>query len=237
MSAAVAGPLLVPVRSWDRVVRATHWVIALAIGVLAVTGIYLGHPFLSSPATDASRFTMGTAKVIHFYAAIAFTIAVLSRILWMFVGQGHARWTEFIPIHRERRIALWHTFLFYSFVRSRPDHSVGHNPLAGLAYIGVFGLYLVMIVTGLGLYGADAAVGSPMHSLDFLLSPVGGAQTARWIHHVVMWLLLGFFVHHLYSAILTSAVEANGEMDSIVSGKKWVTPEEAREDAERGSRS
>ena len=33
---------------------------------------------------------------------------------------------------------------------------------------------------------------------------------ARWIHHIVMWLLLGFTVHHVYSAVLVAIIEKNG---------------------------
>ncbi len=232
MNATHPSSPLVQVRAWDRVVRSTHWVVALAIVVLSVTGVYIGHPFLISPGPDAARFTMGTVKVIHFYAAIAFTIAVLSRILWMFVGKGHATWKEFIPVETERRRGLVHALLFYLFVRRRPDPAIGHNPAAGAAYTAVFLLYLAVILTGLGLYGADAAFDSPLHVFQALLGPFGGAQIARWIHHAIMWLLLMFVVHHLYSAVLTSAVESNGVMDSIFSGKKWVPEHEARADAQ-----
>ena len=37
-----------------------------------------------------------------------------------------------------------------------------------------------------------------------------------------MWLLLGFTLHHVYSAILVAAIEKNGTMDSIFAGYKWV---------------
>jgi Ni/Fe-hydrogenase 1 B-type cytochrome subunit len=37
-----------------------------------------------------------------------------------------------------------------------------------------------------------------------------------------MWLLLGFAVHHVYSAVLMSTVEANATMESIFSGYKFV---------------
>jgi Ni/Fe-hydrogenase 1 B-type cytochrome subunit len=237
MNTAEAGDPLVRVHVWDRVVRSTHWLIALAIAVLAATGVYIGHPFLLAPGAAGGHFIMGTVKVVHFYAAIAFTLAVLSRIAWLFLGKGHARWREFVPVDRERRIGLYHALQFYLFLRRRPDFALGHNPAAGFTYIAVFGLYLVMIATGLGLYAVDASVGSPFRSFAFLLALIGGAQTATWIHHVVMWLLLGFVVHHVYSAVLTSAVEANGELDSIVSGNKWVPASEARRDAEARGRS
>ena len=41
-----------------------------------------------------------------------------------------------------------------------------------------------------------------------------------------MWLLLGFGLHHVYSAILMSTVEANATMESIFSGYKFVPPED-----------
>jgi Ni/Fe-hydrogenase 1 B-type cytochrome subunit len=237
MSAADAAEPLVKVHVWDRVVRSTHWIIAGSIAVLAPTGIYIGHPMLISPGAAGSHFIMGTIKVVHFYAAIAFTLAVLARLVWLFVGQGHARWTEFVPVHAARRRGMWEALQFYLFLRSRPGDAVGHNPMAGFTYVFVFMLYLVMIATGLGLYAADASVGSPMRAFEILLRLTGGAQTATWIHHVVMWLLLGFVVHHVYSAVLTSAVESNGEIDSIVSGNKWVPASEARQDAEARGRS
>jgi Ni/Fe-hydrogenase 1 B-type cytochrome subunit len=221
---------LVRVRAWDLVVRITHWVIALSIVVLSVTGIYIGHPFVSVSGPAGQHFVMGWMKVVHFYAAIAFILAVLSRIVWMFVGKGHARWRELVPIARQRRRDFLATIAFYSFLRRRPPTSIGHNPVAGAAYSAVYGLYLVMTATGLGLYAQDAGPASSLHGFQGLLGLFGGAQWARFVHHGVMWLLLGFVVHHLYSAILTAVVERNGTMDSIFTGNKWVTPEEAEAD-------
>ena len=59
------------------------------------------------------------------------------------------------------------------------------------------------------------------------LAPLfGGLQIVRWIHHVVMWLLLGFAVHHVYSGVLMSTIEANATMESIFSGYKFVPRED-----------
>jgi Ni,Fe-hydrogenase I cytochrome b subunit len=55
---------------------------------------------------------------------------------------------------------------------------------------------------------------------------LGGLSIVRWVHHVVMWLLLGFMVHHVYSGVLMSTVEANGTMESIFSGYKFVPRED-----------
>ena len=85
-----------------------------------------------------------------------------------------------------------------------------------------------MILTGLGLYAVDAGV-SYMASFDFLNVIVGGPQANRWLHHVAMWLLIGFTVHHVYSAVLVSVVEKNGTLDSIISGFKWLPRKERKE--------
>jgi Ni/Fe-hydrogenase 1 B-type cytochrome subunit len=49
-----------------------------------------------------------------------------------------------------------------------------------------------------------------------------GAQSVRLTHHMIMWMLLGFMVHHVYSSLLMDAEEKNGLMTSIFSGYKFV---------------
>jgi len=224
--AAAAGTELVRIKVWDLVVRITHWTIVVAIALLAVTGIYIGHPFLLAPGAAGTHFVMGTMKAVHSYSAIAFTLAVLARIAWAFVGSRHARWWNFVPVHRERQRGVIGTLKFYLFLRLAPPPFAGHNPVAGLTYLAVFGLYLVMILSGLGLYAMSANVASPMHWFRPLLALFWGAQNARWIHHVVMWMLIGFTVHHVYSALLVANVEKNGTLDSIFSGYKWMRRDE-----------
>jgi Ni/Fe-hydrogenase 1 B-type cytochrome subunit len=41
-----------------------------------------------------------------------------------------------------------------------------------------------------------------------------------------MWLLLGFTVHHVYSAWLMDVKEKNGTLSSIFGGYKFVEPED-----------
>ena len=41
-----------------------------------------------------------------------------------------------------------------------------------------------------------------------------------------MWGIWAFFVHHVYSAILMSQVEATGTVESIFSGHKFVPRED-----------
>jgi Ni/Fe-hydrogenase 1 B-type cytochrome subunit len=226
MSARTASPALVRVYVWEWPVRITHWLIVGSIVLCSATGLYIGSPFLISSGPAGERFLMGGAKILHFYGALVFTLSVLSRVLWAFIGNPYARWDKFIPVASKRRQGILPTLGFYVFRLRKPPGFVGHNPLAGLTYTLVFALLLVMMATGFALYSAGAAIGSPMRLFQFLIPMVGGLQMARWIHHVVMWLLLGFAVHHVYSAVLMSQVEGNGTIESIFSGYKFVPPED-----------
>jgi Ni/Fe-hydrogenase 1 B-type cytochrome subunit len=226
MSTAVAAPNLVRVYVWEWPVRITHWLIAGSIILCSATGLYLGNPFLIVTGPAGGHFVMGWAKVIHFYGAIVFGLAVFSRIVWMFIGNTYARWDKFIPVPKKRRAGFMPTVYFYLFRFRKPPGFVGHNPVAGATYTLVFCLLLTMITTGVAIYSADAAVGSILHPFRFLIPLIGGLQIARWIHHIVMWLLLGFLVHHVYSALLMSQVEGNGTLESIFSGYKFVPPED-----------
>jgi len=207
---------------WQVPVRITHWLIALSIVLLSITGFYIGRPFISVPGPAGDSFLMGWVKVIHGYTAYVFIAAVVARMIWMFTGNQYARWDKFLPVHRTRQKGMLPIVAFYSFVRNRAPGYVGHNPLAGTTYVLVFGLYLLAIATGLFLRGATAPADSLLNWYASLAPLVVGLQTARWIHHAIMWLLLGFAVHHVYSAVLLASVEKNGIMDSIFTGYKWV---------------
>jgi Ni/Fe-hydrogenase 1 B-type cytochrome subunit len=217
---------LVRVYVWEWPVRLTHWLTAYSILILACTGFYMGHPFIVAAGPASQHFVMGWVKTIHSYAAIVFALSVLSRIIWMFTGNTYSRWDKFIPVSRRRLEGLLQSLRYYLFQLRQPPGFVGHNPLAGFTYLFVFLLYFLMITTGLALYNVSAPLSSPFRMFHFLLPLWGGAQTARWFHHVGMWLILAFAVHPVSSAVLMSQVEARGTVESMASGYKFVPCED-----------
>lgn len=228
MSAATEQGHLDRVYVWEWPVRLAHWLFVGTILILAVTGIYIGNPFLPVQGEATRHFMMGTMKTIHFVAAMVFLIAVFGRILWMFAGNPYARWRQFVPVEKKRLVGIWQTASFYMFLKKESPAFVGHNPLAGMVYVAVFGLFLVMIGTGFALMSASAHVDSVMRSFDFLIPLFGGLQMARFIHHICMWLIIGFAAHHVWSAYLVGSVEGSSLIDSIFSGYKVLTPDIAK---------
>ncbi len=211
---------------WELPVRITHWLIVFSILMLAATGFYIGDPFISVSGPARDHFVMGTVRVIHLYTAIVFTLAVFVRVYWMFAGNPYARWSEFVPITRRRLSSTWQTMRFYAFVRRKPPPYSGHSGLAGATYAIVFLIYFMMIATGLALYTVYAPADSVFQFFQFLIPVFGGLPVARLLHHIGMWLLLIFMIHHVYSAVLFSVVERSGIFESMVSGYKRIVSEE-----------
>jgi Ni/Fe-hydrogenase 1 B-type cytochrome subunit len=205
---------------WEVPVRVTHWVNVLSIITLATTGIFIGTA--KTLALEPSQFIMGQFRFVHFVAAYAFSVSVLARIYWMFVGNTYSSWREFFPIlTREGRRHMLDTFKYYTFISKKAPHTVGHNSLAGTAYSAVFVLYLVMMGTGFALY-SERAPQSLLHKLTGWMLTLFSNQGLRLTHHMVMWLLVGFAIHHVYSAWLMDVKERGGVMSSIFSGYKAV---------------
>lgn len=220
---------LVRVYVWQVPVRLTHWAIALSIFVLAFTGYFMSNPPLNVPGPAGQHFYIGTLRLVHSYVAILFAAAVLARGLWSLAGNRYSSWRIFLPVEKKRLKALLGTLGYYLFLLRKPPGFVGHNPLAGLTYFFVWLLYWVMIASGLALKSASAATDSWVRWFAFLQPLLGGLQSARYLHHIGMWLLLGFFAHHFFSSVLMSNIEQNGTMESIFSGFKFVP----REDLEK----
>jgi Ni/Fe-hydrogenase 1 B-type cytochrome subunit len=208
---------------WEWPVRLTHWVNVLCIVVLSLTGFYIGHPFIT--ARESADYVMGWSRFIHFSFAYLFTISIVARLLWASIGAPLCGWKVFFPwAYAEGRRNIWRMFKFYTFIsREIPGDIEGHNSLAAMAYSGVMILWLIQIASGFALYSQYDPGGIMATIFGPLLVAVGN-QTLRLIHHLIMWLLIGFAIHHVYSAWLMDVKEHNGTMTSIFGGYKFMKP-------------
>ena len=208
---------------WEWPVRICHWLNVLSIIVLSVTGFYIGKPFVAVP--DTSQYVMGWMRYIHFVGAYVFALSVLSRIIWLFLGNKYADWKMLFPwAHSGGRKNMMEMFTYYTFLSKKLPYAVGHNALAASAYLVIFSLFVAQILTGFALYG-QFAPGGFWDSTVGTLNVMFGNQGLRLVHHMIMWLLIAFGIHHVYSAWLMDVKEKNGTMGSIFGGYKYIDTE------------
>lgn len=208
---------------WEMPVRLTHWVNVAAIVVLSFTGYYVGNPWFQVSAREwYGPYLMGWMRYVHFVSAFVFIASLLLRTYWAFVGNEWASWRGLFPfLTAEGRKSLGDALGYYFFLRREPPEVIGHNALAGLTYGFIVILYFLQTFTGFALLGLVNNSGIWYRLTGWVFLFVSD-QGLRLIHHLIMWLLIAFALHHVYSAFLVDVEEGNGLLSSIFSGYKYV---------------
>ncbi|MFO1220664.1 MAG: Ni/Fe-hydrogenase, b-type cytochrome subunit [Burkholderiaceae bacterium] len=207
-----------PVRLW-------HWVNALAIVTLGISGYFIGQPLPSVPGEASASYLMGYIRFVHFAAGYVLAIGLVGRAYWALVGNAHARELFTVPI---TRAAYWREvgvmLAWYAFIRPRPNQYVGHNPLARLMmFFGFLLLALFMIVTGFALYGEGAQAGHWTHTLftSWVIPLFGGnSLTVHTWHRVGLWVMACFVMLHVYAAIREDIMGRQSMVSTMISGHR-----------------
>lgn len=203
-----------PVRLW-------HWVNALSITVLAVTGYFIGSPLPTLPGEASAHFLMGYIRFAHFAAGYVFAVGLLGRIYWAFVGNHHARELFTLPVFQK---AYWREVLtmlkWYAFLIPQPSQYVGHNPLARAAmFLGYFFLSVFMMLTGFAMYGEGEQTGSwADHLFGWVIPLMGQSQDVHTWHHFGLWAMVMFVTLHVYAAIREDIMGRQSIVSTMISG-------------------
>lgn len=213
-----------PVYVWEMPVRFTHWVNFFSIVVLSFTGYYIHNPYVQVSAREAyGQSFMGYMRAAHMLVAFIFVASLLLRTYWAFWGGNQwASWRALVPFFTpEGRGMVKDALRYYLFIDREPPTTLGHNALAGFTYGIIVILYFIQVFTGFALYGMGDPGGFWWNMTSWIF-PYIDAQYIRIIHNFIMWWIIAFAVHHVYSAFLVDAEEANGLMTSIFSGWKFM---------------
>ena len=208
---------------WQLPVRLAHWVIVFSIVGLSITGAIIGNGNMGWLAGHDGG--MNLTRSVHMFFAWIFLVAVIGRLIWMFMGNKYSRWDQFIPVAKERRVQMLETLKYYAFMRKLPPNLAGHNPLAGMAYAAIYALFVVQALLGIGLYGVEhpGTIFAALTSWVFNLVTLPGV---RLIHHLLMWVFIVFVIQHLYSMSIVDFEERTGTISSMMAGTKIVHVDE-----------
>ena len=91
-------------------------------------------------------------KVVHVFLGYIFVLNFIWRIIWGFIGNNYARWSNIVP--HKGFINVVRQYI-HSAKSGNTDQYIGHNPLGRLAITFIYLLLLTMAVTGLVRAGTD----------------------------------------------------------------------------------
>jgi Ni/Fe-hydrogenase 1 B-type cytochrome subunit len=168
--------------------RILHELIMVSILLLIVTGFYIHRPFVGG-----AGFLMSLARGIHFFFAIVLIIAVLARIINMFVGKDRD-WRFFIPSGSDFKL-IPKTLSYYAYATKELYIEKRYNPIQMLTYCLAFVMIIFQIISGLALKYPDGAFSWFNYGL------FNNEIEVRIAHFVVNWLFIMFLMIHVYLAI------------------------------------
>ncbi len=208
---------------WHWPIRAMHWVAAVSILVLAVTGLYIGRPYFAPAPGPTTPYLMGWIRFTHFAAAAALVATAIIRLYWLFAGNKFERLAALFPVRPRDWVNLLKQIKFYLLIHpERSPRYIGHNPLQQLSYTAVYLVAAVSVATGFALYGQSNPGGLFFHLFGWLGPVFGGMQNVRFVHHVATWVFLIFIPIHLYLAVRADVLEHGGLVSSIITGGRFV---------------
>ena len=204
--------------------RWQHWIRAVSIVGLTITGFYLAMPFVT-PAVNAEPTNFMNALFRSWHMILGFVLigTIIYKTYFFIFEKDNER--ERLAIKDLINPKVWsQTIGYYLLVSKHPKQSGDYNPLQFMAYFIFYILMVILIITGLILFvhsyhdGLGALLYTPMRSIEVML---GGLAWVRQLHHIATWGVILFVVVHIYMAIFNSVFRKEGAMDAVFSGLKW----------------
>lgn len=170
-------------RVYDGLLRLIHWWNALAILLLIATAL-TSELFEHEPLEK-------TLWQFHVFLGYGLIGGLIARLVWGFIGPQSARFSD-----------MWHPRTWLQVLRTRrlpTELRYGHDRLASLAYLGVYGLLLVMVGTGLALAAIEMDMG-PL--VNWLGDSAGLKKVFKEPHEFVFNLIWFFVIVHIGALIV-----------------------------------
>lgn len=218
---------------WERPLRWMHWIAALCVVVLAVTGLFIGRPYFVPSGDPESAYLMGWVRFVHFASAAVLVMTGIVRVYWLFMGNRFERWPALFPVRGRDLRNMVKIVKFYLMIDpEKAPKYLGHNPLQQLSYTGIYLCAALMVLTGFAMYG-QSNPGGLIYTLFNWVNPLlGGAPIVRFLHHALTWVFLIFIPIHVYLTLRADTLERTGTISSIISGGRFVDTSEKYIDAE-----
>jgi Ni/Fe-hydrogenase 1 B-type cytochrome subunit len=227
--------------AWDRNVRWFHWINVLCLLGLVAVGVVI----LNAKALGVPNDGKILLKTSHVWIGYVFTLNLIWRLIWAFIGGTNARWRAILP-GRRGYVNEFNNYIT-GLRNGQPHQYLGHNPMGRIAITFLLLLLLIQAVTGLVLAGTDlfyppfgswiagwvAALGVDSATL-VPYAPEMYNETAYeamrafrkpfiTVHYYGFYMLIVFAVIHILAVIVTELREGGGLITAMFSGQKVLS--------------
>lgn len=225
-TATQAQPLHQRILVWDMPTRVFHWSLATCFAIAWLTA-------------ESEAYAL-----VHQISGYLFAALIGFRLVWGFAGSRHARFAGFLrsPATTLRYLGV--------YLKGKPEHTIGHNPLGAVAIVLMLALGLGIGVTGWMNAGADNETFEEIHEalahamLIVVVLHIAGVVVSSILHreNLVRAMVTGYKQgpadagirrgHGIMAALLIAALAAFGW--SLAQGKLPVLLDPVAASAERG---
>jgi len=198
--------------------RVLHWIRALVITGLIITGFYIAEPFLS-PKGSSDNLLYAEWSMWHFILGFILISSGLLRIYLFFFGKNSGR--ELGSLRDVFSIKSWIIQLKSYFFIGELRKKGFYGPLQFITYTAIMILVVLASVTGLVLYVHvyHQGVGGLLYeSMSIIEAWMGGLAKVRYIHHIIMWGYLIFIPIHIYLVIWSAVRFKHSALDVMFTG-------------------
>lgn len=188
------------VRVWDLPTRVFHWAL-----VVLTAGVF------------ASGLIGGNLIVWHGRLGVAIAGLLAFRLVWGVLGSTYARFTHFVPGPGRIR----------AYLRGQWKEP-GHNPLGALSVLGLLGVMIFQVVSGL-VANDDIAFEGPLYAIV-------SKSTSDWmssLHRQNIWIIGGLIALHVLAILYYAHVKKDNLVKPMITGVKEF-PEPAPRPAQGG---
>lgn len=182
-------------RVWDLPTRLFHWLLAAGVIGLVVTG-QIG----------------GSWMDWHFRLGYCVLTLLLFRLVWGFVGGHWSRFANFLYSPR----TIWR----YLRGQGTTEHGIGHNPLGALSVVGLLGVTLLQVASGLFSDDEIATTGP----LSKFASGGWVSRASDYHTEIGKFALLALFVLHIAAIVFYRVKKGQNLVSPLVNGDKQTPP-------------
>ena len=231
---------------WDLPTRLFHWINVFAILMLMFVGLVMLNKSALGIQSMEAKITL---KQLHVIIGYIFTLNLLWRIVWGFIGNKHAHWSAILP--GKNFLADLKSYL-KSVKTDSPERFIGHSPSGKLSIMVFYLILVVMTVTGLIRAGTDIYF-PPFGTIAAEYVAKDGVEPAKIlpydktninpnkykalnefkrpigkIHIYLSYFLMFMVLIHIAAVIKAELLGSHGLASAMLSGRKRIagTPED-----------